>query len=127
MSLNKDQILSKVALRTIAEPSALFGGDLCLQELSRAAFRATAQAARIANAEDGTVDTDRWNGGLFAAIVVDEATKQPLFTLDDVLAMANRADVWDEILRVATIGLNFSEVGQDALKKTSSDSPAVPE
>jgi hypothetical protein len=117
--LTKEQILTKTALQTRSEPSELFGGELCLQELARGTFRAVVRAARLNDDEDSaTVDTDKWNGGIFAALVVDPETKQPLFTTEEVLAMANRADVWDEILRVATIGLNFSEIGQEALKKT---------
>lgn len=119
--LTKEQILNK-ALHTRTESSAVFDGELCLQELGRGTFRAIVKDARLpddsGDEEKSVVDSDRWNGGIFAAIVVDATTRVPLFTLDEVLAFANRADVWDEILRVATIGLNFSEIGQEALKKT---------
>src|SRR4051812_42849909 len=109
--LTKEQILNKTGLQTRSEPSEAFGGELCLQELARGTFRAIVRAARLGDEDSGTVDTDKWNGGLFAALVVDPETRVPLFTIDEVLAMANRPDVWDEILRVATIGLNFSEIG----------------
>lgn len=120
--LTKEQILSKTGLQTQAEQSELFGGELCLQELSRVTFRAVVKAAKTGSVDENgeeTVDTERWNGGLFAAIVVDPETKQPLFTLDEILAFSHRVDVWAEVFRIAKLGLELSEIGPEALKKTS--------
>lgn len=122
--LTKEQILSKAGLQTKIEHSDVFEDDFCLQELTRASFRAVVKAAKVPPNDDSDeemVDKDLWNGGLFAAVVVDQETRAPLFTLDEILEMAHRADVWNEILRIATIALNFSEIGPEALKKTSSD------
>lgn len=118
--LSKDQILGHAARLTRIESSAVFGGDLCLLELSRGTFRAVQRNATIPGDEE-MIDVERWNGGIFAAIVVDADTKQPLFTLDELLNMPHREELWIEIRRIAAIGLNFSEVGQAPLAPPSSD------
>ena len=68
------------------------------------------------------VDVDAFNGGIFVAAVVGDDDK-PLFTLDELLQFPQRADIWDEIQRIAAIALQLSEVGPQALKAPSDASP----
>jgi hypothetical protein len=110
----REQILSQLVPITRMEPSEVFGGELKLQELPRAAFR---QASRAAALDGNRIDVDKWNGGLFCAGVVD-ADGAPLFTLDELLSWPHRAAVWNEIGRIAELLLNISEVGREALTKS---------
>lgn len=112
-SLTKAQILARLARRERQEASEAFGGDLTIRELTRAEFRAVRAAARLS---DDLLDVDRWNGGLFAAGVVD-AKGEPLFTVDELLALPQRDDVWDEVRRIADCIINFNELDPDAIKK----------
>ena len=68
------------------------------------------------------LDVDAFNGGIFAAAVVGD-DGEPLFKLAEVLAFPQRPDVWDEIQRIATIVIDLSEVGPEALKELSADLP----
>ena len=119
--LSKDQILSALSRRTKTIPSEIFGGELCIREHTRAEYRAITQAADRGKDAEGQalVDTDRWNGGLFANAVIDAATGTPLFTVDEVLAFPERNAVWGEIRRIAQESLELSEVGPAALKSGS--------
>jgi len=118
--LTKDQILSHVTRRTKTIPSDVFGGDLCVREHTRAEYRAIAQSADKGKDESGQalIDTDRWNGGLFANAVIDAATGAPLFTVDEVLTFPERSAVWGEVRRIAQESLDLSEVGPEALSKS---------
>jgi len=115
--LSKDQILSQVARRTKTIPSDIFGGELCIREHTRAEYRAVMGAADRGKDDAGQalIDTDRWNGGLFANAVIDASTGMPLFTVDEVLAFPERTAVWAEVRRIAQESLDLSEVGQPAL------------
>jgi len=115
--LSKDQILSHVTRRTKTVQSDVFGGDLCIREHTRAEYRAIAQSADKGKDENGQalIDTDRWNGGLFANAVIDAATGAPLFTVDEVLTFPERSAVWGEVRRIAQESLDLSEVGPPAL------------
>lgn len=85
----------------------------------------SAQLARIIADTSELFDTDRWNSGLFANAVIDAATGQPLFSVEDVLGFPERSAVWIEIRRVAQLSLDLSEVGHEALKPSSADLPAT--
>lgn len=122
MALTKEKILLKLARRERQEPSEVFGGELTLRELTRAEFRAIREAATL---PDGLIDVDRWNGGLFCAGTID-GKGEPLFTLDELLALPQRGDLWDEIKRIADCILDFNQIGNEALKKTSPGSPEMP-
>ena len=89
-----------------------------IRELLRSEYRAAGSAAQ----SDTTMPVDRFNATIFAAAVVDEAGA-PLFSAEDVLQWPERTDVWAEVLRIAQFALDLSEVGTDALKKSSADSP----
>jgi hypothetical protein len=115
--LTRDTILAAVERRTKTEPSSVFGGDLCLRELSRLDYRAASMAAEIPG-KPGHIYTDVWHAAIFAAVVVDPKTEEPLFTADDVLAWGNRDETWKEVVRIASLGLELSEVGADALTKS---------
>lgn len=121
--LTRDAILSQMQRRITTEHSDVFGGDLRLRELSRAEYRAAERDATTQQrSADGRVlvDGPRWNAGVFAAGVID-ADGAPLFTPDEVLAWPERTPVWLEVLRVATLILELSEVGPEALKAPSTD------
>lgn len=121
MPLSKDAILSTVTRMEREEQSALFGGALVLQEITRAEFRTIARAAELPpNAEgEPQINTDQWNGGIFAAGVIDPETHAPLFTLDTVLSFPQRKKLWDEIGRIAKVILDLSEVGNGPLPQPS--------
>lgn len=119
--LSKQDILARMQRRTQTISSDVFVGDLRIRELLRSEYRAIQAQAQ----PDGEpFNVDRWNAGCFAAIVID-ASGEPMFTVDEVLQWPERPEVWDEVVRVANAGLNFSEVGTAALKKPSGDSPAT--
>ena len=155
--LTRDSILAQMQRRTKIEHSAVFGGDVRIQELTRAEFRAAQAAAaglsqnewfaliRLRQAvhawsvgveinadarmellglltQSNDTNADIWNAHIFAASVVDD-TGKALFTPADVLAFPERDDVWAEIVRLDTIALDLSEVGPEALKAPSDDSP----
>jgi hypothetical protein len=121
-ALTKEKILARLIRREHTEPSDLFGGDLTIRELTRAEFRAIRDAALLPT---GMLDVDRWNGGLFVAGVLN-GKGEPMFTLDELLALPQRIDLWDEVGRIANLILDFNEVGTDALKKKSEPSPETP-
>lgn len=123
MALTKEKILARLLRREHVEPSELFGGELTIRELTRSEFRAIREAALRPG---GMLDVDCWNGGLFAAGVL-AGNGEPLFTLDELLSMPHREDLWDEIGRFATLILDFNEIGKAALAKKSEGSPATPE
>lgn len=112
MALSKQQLVTAVgSLMQKEVPSDVFGGDLLLREMTRKAYR------QVIDASAG--DVDKWNAGLFAAMVIDPATDKPMFTTDEVLEWANRSSFWVEILRLAQVGLDLSEVGKENLKSES--------
>ncbi len=115
--MDKAAFLAKLVLIERTEESDLFG-PLQLRELTRATFRAIAQHAATG---DDKIDIDKWNGGIFAAGVVENGA--PAFTLDEILIWPHRDELWDEIRRVASAILSLSEVGPEHLKAPSSDSP----
>ena len=118
MTLSKVSILAAVTRMEREEPSDEFGGALLLHELTRAEYRAIARAADMG---DGKINVDQWNGGIFAAGVIDPETKEPMFTIDEILAWPQRAVLWDEITRVATVILDLSAVGPAPLDPPSAD------
>jgi hypothetical protein len=118
MPLDKSAILSSIVRIEREEQSAPFGGALLLRELTRAEYRAIAAAADMG---ENQINIDQWNGGIFAAGVIDGATQAPLFTLDEVLSFPQRGALWDEIRRVASVILDLSEVGTDPLPEPSTD------
>lgn len=69
-------------------------------------------------------DADRWHAALFAALVVDPETKEPIFDRDHILTWPNRVELWNEVRRIAQVGLDLSEVGAEALHKSSVEAPA---
>jgi hypothetical protein len=79
--------------------------------MTRRAYRLVIEAA--------ATDVDKWNAGLFAAMVIDPLTDKPMYTTDEVLDLANRPELWSEILRLAQLGLDLSEVGKEKLKSES--------
>lgn len=132
--LNRDALLDSLSPREAVEPSAVFGGELLLRELTRLQHRSL---LAVANARPEMQRADAWNAGIFAAgvmsptsgdpypdnrrdaagnLLVDPTTRRPMFTADEVLALPNRSAVFDEVLRVAQRILDLSEVGPDALK-----------
>lgn len=109
MALSRHQLNPQVGALIQKEiPSPVFGGDLLVREMTRRTYREIVTAA--------ATDVDRWNAGLFAAMVIDPATDKPMFSADEVLGLANRNELWVEILRIAQIGLDLSEVGKESLK-----------
>lgn len=90
-------------------------------ELSQDAQTALARALGAGQRE---INVDVFNASIFAAAVVDD-TGVPLFSADDVLTWPERSAVWDEVLRIASRALDLSEVGSNALKEPSPDSPAT--
>jgi len=116
MPLSKDAILATITRITREETSALFGGALLLQELTRAEYRAIARAADMGGDQ---INIDHWNGGIFAAGVIDGTSSAPLFTLDEVLTWPQRGALWDEIRRIAAVILDLSEVGNGPLETPS--------
>ena len=110
MALSKVQISNVIGNLIQKEiPSDVFGGDLLVRELTRRAYRQVI--------EDAGGDVDKWNVGLFAAMVIDPATDAPMFTADELIEKAsNRQELWAEILRIAQAGIDLSEVGKESLK-----------
>jgi hypothetical protein len=112
MALSRQQVTTSVgALIQKEVPSETFGGELLLREMTRKAYR------QVIDTSAG--DVDKWNAGLFAAMVIDPVTDKPMFTTDEVLEWANRSSIWVEILRLAQVGLDLSEVGKENLKSES--------
>ena len=116
--LTRDAILASMQRRTTTESSIVFGGAMRVRELLRSEYREAQAAAR----NDAVMPNDRFNAMIFATAVIDDAGG-PLFTADDVLLWPERSVVWNEVLRIAQLALDLSEVGTDALKKPSSASP----
>jgi hypothetical protein len=122
MLLDKSALLAAVARRTKDIPSDVFGGDVHIQELSRAEWRAAGRESRRGEDASGTplIDVDTWNSMIFAAGVVDGEGKA-IVSADDVRSWPNRDDVWAEVLRIATEILELSEVGRAPLSEPSTD------
>jgi hypothetical protein len=115
MALSKEQIIGRLARIERDEPSAVFGGDLRIRELTRAEYRTVARGADLG---ENRLDLDRWNAGLFVAGVIN-GNSEPMFALDEVLAWPQRDTIWTEVQRIAEAILNLSEVGPEALTKSS--------
>lgn len=115
MYLSKEQILARGVRRRQDVASAVFGGTLCLQELSRWDWKLAAQLATIPSDPD-KVYVQLWDAATFAAGVVDPATGEPLFGHDEVSAFREDAALWDEIARIAGLIRTLSEVGPESLK-----------
>ena len=113
--VTRAQILERGTRRRQVEPSAVFGGDLCLQELSRWDWRMAAQmATNPANPDQVFIHLH--NAALFAAGVIDPVSNKPLFTFDEVSDFREDAAIWAEINRVADLLRVLSEVGPESLK-----------
>jgi hypothetical protein len=117
----REAILAQAERRERDEES-LFG-TLRLRELARIDYRAISTAAEIPG-RPGHIYVDIWHAGVFAAVVIDPETHEPLFTTDEVLAWGNRNDLWAEVIRIVTAGLDLSEVGPDALTKSGPEPDA---
>lgn len=112
MLLSKTNILQIITRRTKDIPSEVFGGDLRIQEITRAEYRAVYAAADIG---DDKVSLDKLHVGFFALMVVDPASGAPMFTEDEVMSFPQRAAIWNEIVRIQQAGLDLSEAGPDFL------------
>lgn len=115
MYLSKDQILARGVRRRQDAESPVFGGTLCLQELSRWDYKLAAQLATIPSDPD-KVYVQLWDAATFAAGVVDPATGEPLFTHEEVATFREDMALWDEIARIAGLVRALSEVGPESLK-----------
>ena len=122
MALDKATILATLRLAERDEERVPFGGQLRLRELTRAQWRACAQASAVPD-DAGKVNLDQWRAHLFAAGVIN-GTGEPLFTPAEVLDFPQRDDLWEEIARIADCILELSEVGQAPLSEASFGSPA---
>lgn len=119
MALGREQIVPALARRTQDIPSAAFGGEIRIRELTRAEWRASNDHASTGKEDaDGApiIYIDHWAAARFAAGVIDPATDAPMFTADEVLAWPNRADLWREIGRIADAIDRLSEADRGALK-----------
>lgn len=119
MPLSKDGAATIIRRRTKTTPSPAFGDDVLYRELTRAEWRdALDYAATGETNTDGVpiILTDRWNIARFVSGVIDPATEEPIFTRDELLAWPNRADLWDEVARIANEIDALSEVGGESLK-----------
>jgi hypothetical protein len=105
----RDAILQRLRLAERDVESVPLGGTLRLRELTRAQWRACALAS---SAGEGKVNLDLWHAHLFATGVID-ATGAPLFTADEILALPQRDDLWEEIARIADLVMEVSEVGNN--------------
>ena len=103
------------------EPSAVFGGVLCLRELTRAQYKAVVSTAVR---PDKSLDADVFNAGLFGAGVVDPSTKAPLWTPAQLLDLPARNELWNEIGRVADIIYGLLEVSPAAFRSGVSEPDA---
>ena len=118
MPLSKDTLRATITRIRREEPSVVMGGALLLQELTRAEYRAIATRADMG---EERVNIDQWNGGIFAAGVIDPSTDAPMFSVDELMAWPQRAALWNEIQRVVTCILDLSEVGTLPLAAPSAD------
>lgn len=119
MPLTKEGAAAIIRRRTKTTPSAVFGNEVLYRELTRVEWReALDYAATGETSADGTpiILVDRWNIARFVFGVIDPATEEPIFTRDDLLTWPNRADLWDEVARIANEIDALSEVGPEALK-----------
>jgi hypothetical protein len=112
--LTRDAILQRVTRRTTSYDSAVFGGVLRLQELSRLEWRLAAEQAAIPG-DPGRVYTD-WHDAAVCAYGIVDAGGAPLFTCDDILSWRNEPTLWDELRQIADVIRALSEVGADSLK-----------
>lgn len=119
MPLTKEGAAAVVRRRTKTIPSAIFGDDVLYRELTRAEWREAldyAATGEINTSGAPIILTDRWTAARFAAGVIDEASGEPIFTRDEILAWPNRTDLWDEAVRIVDAIDALSEVGGEALK-----------
>jgi hypothetical protein len=111
------------ASEDLAERERLHGAQLAgaVQEalgqepLDTVAFRQALTAYYLGTPERAT-DPDRWNAAILAASWIDPATGRSVVTREEILAWPARADLRDEVLRLAQAALDLSEVGQAHLK-----------
>ncbi len=118
MLLSKTNILQVITRRTKDVSSEVFGGDLRIQEITRAEYRAVYQAADIG---DNQVSLDKLHAGFFALMVLDPATGAQMFTEAEVMAFPQRSALWAEVVRIQQAGLDLSETGEGFLPAPSSD------
>lgn len=108
----------------MAEREKARGVALATADLADDEARARALTAYWLGAPATTTDADRWHAALFAAMVVDPETKEPIFDRDQILTWPNRIELWNEVRRIAQMGLDLSEVGAEALRKSDPEAPA---
>lgn len=118
MLLNKANIDQVVTRRTQDIPSPVFGGDIRIQEITRAEWNQVYAGADIG---DNKVNLARLNAGFFAFMVIDPITTTTMYTADEVMAFPERAALWAEIARIKDLGLKISEAGEGFLHAPSAD------
>jgi hypothetical protein len=118
MLLNKANIDQIVTRRTQDIASPVLGGDIRIQEITRAEWN---QVYADADIGDNKVHLARLNAGFFARMVIDPTTGTPMYTADEVMAFPERNALWAEIARIKQAGLDLSETGEDFLPAPSSD------
>lgn len=118
MLLNKANIDQVVTRRTQDIPSPVFGGDIRIQEITRAEW---IQVYADADIGDKKVSLARLNAGFFAFMVLDPTTATPMYTADEVMAFPERDALWAEVARIKQAGLDLSEAGDGFLPAPSAD------
>lgn len=107
--LTREQILAGLTQHAERDMFiASLGGTVRIRELARAQLRAA-----------NTYTGDQWNLAIIAAGVIDPATKQPLFTSDELLPLVDGDDPAfrpSAALHLAQAILDLSEVGPEYLK-----------
>lgn len=115
----------------LAEREQLRGAQLAVavqealgqEPLDVAAFRQALATYYLGTPERAT-DIDRWNAAILAASWIDVATLRPVVTREEILSWPARAEVRDEVFRLAQAVLDLSGVGQAHLKSGDPETPA---
>lgn len=113
--LTREVLVARGTRRRRDVESPVFGGTLCLQELSRWDWKMAAQMATLPDKPE-QVYIQLWNAALFAAGVIDPQDGAALFTFEDVSNFRNDPALWAEIDRIADLLRELSEVGPESLK-----------
>lgn len=102
--LTREAMLAAVQRRTVTEPSAVFGGDVRVQELTRAEFRA-AQVAAAGLSPNEWFALNRLRQGVHAWSVGVEIDADARMELLGVLTQSNdtNADVWNAHIFAASV------------------------
>lgn len=111
----------------LAERERVRDTALALADLADADARRQALTQYWLGAPEAVLDTDRWHAALVAVGARDPATGEALFDRDAILEWPNRAELWNELVRLAQAILDVSEVSEEHLKKESAPSSPVTE